>query len=81
MAPADRGYGATADIAKVSVGQHSQLFTRFGQRDRAVITHKQRLAEIFFQPLDLPGERGGADVHRPRAAAKVAAFRQMQEGF
>ncbi len=68
-------------LQKCLLGKHSQLFTRFGQRDRAVITHKQRLAEIFFQPLDLPGERGGADVHRPRAAAKVAAFRQMQEGF
>ncbi len=46
-------------LQKRLLGKHSQLFTRFGQRDGAVITHKQRLAEIFFQPLDLPGERGG----------------------
>lgn len=55
-------------LQKRLLGKHSQLFTRFGQRDRTVIAHKQRLAEIFFQPLNLPGERGGADVHRPRAA-------------
>ncbi len=67
-------------LQKCLLGKHSQLFTRFGQRDRTVIAHKQRLAEIFFQPLNLPGERGGADVHRPRCG-KVAAFRQMQEGF
>lgn len=46
-------------LQKRLLGKHSQLFTRFGQRDRTVIAHKQRLAEIFFQPLNLPGERGG----------------------
>lgn len=68
-------------LQKRLLGKHSQLFTRFGQRDRTVIAHKQRLAEVFFQPLNLSGKGGRTDMHRPRAAAKMAAFRQMQEGF
>ena len=63
------------------LGEYAQLFARFGQRDRAVIAHKQRLAEIFFQALNLARKRGGADVHCPCAAAKVATFSQMQEHF
>ncbi len=31
--------------------------------------------------LDLARKRRRADVHGPRAAAKMAAFRQMQKGF
>ena len=63
------------------LGKRPQLFPGFGEGDRAVVAYKQRLAEILFQALDLAGKRRGADVHRPRAAAKMAAFRQMQEQF
>ena len=63
------------------LGENAQFFARVGERNRPGIAHKQRLAEVLFQPLNLPGKRGGADVHRPGAAAKMAAFRQMQEGF
>lgn len=63
------------------LGKYSQFFPRFGQRNRAVIAHKKWLPEIFFQPLNLPRERGGANVHCPRAAAKVTTFSQMQNIF
>ncbi len=63
------------------LGENAQFFARFGQRHRTVIAHKQLLTEIFFQALNLSGKRGWTNVHRPRAAAKMAAFRQMQEGF
>ena len=36
------------------LGENAQLFARFSQRHRAVIAHKQRLTEIFFQALNLP---------------------------
>ena len=36
------------------LGENAQLFARFSQRYRAVIAHKQRLTEIFFQALNLP---------------------------
>ena len=63
------------------LGENAQLFARFSQRHRAVIAHKQRLTEIFFQALYLSRKRRRANVHCPRATAKMAAFRQMQEGF
>ena len=63
------------------LGKGPQLFSGFGERHGAVITHKQRLAEVLFKALDLARERGGADVHRPGAAAKMTAFRQVQEHF
>ena len=68
-------------LQKRLLGENAQLFSRFRQRDGAVIANKQRLTEILFEALDLPGKRGGTDVHGPRAAAKMAAFRQMQKGF
>ncbi len=63
------------------LGERAQLFPGFGKRHRAVVAHKQRLAKVLFQALDLAGKRGGADVHGACAAAKVTAFRQMQEQF
>ncbi len=63
------------------LGKGAELVSRFGKRYRAVIADKQRLPEVLFQARNLSGKRGGADVHRPRAAAKMAAFSQMQEGF
>ena len=63
------------------LGKNTQLFACFREGDGAVIAHEQRLAEIFLKALDLARKRGGADVHRPGAAAKVTAFRQVQEHF
>ena len=63
------------------LGKNTQLFARFREGDGAVIAHEQRLAEVFLKALDLARQRGGADVHRPGAAAKVTAFRQVQEHF
>ncbi len=63
------------------LGEGTQLITRLGQSDGAVVTHKQRLTEIFLQPLDLTRQRRWADVHRPRAAAEVTALRQVEKDF
>ena len=63
------------------LGKNAQLFPGFREGDGTVIAHKQRLAEVFLKTLDLARKRGGADVHRACAAAKMTAFRQMQEHF
>jgi hypothetical protein len=54
------------------LGKNAQLFTRFGERDGAVIAHKQRLADL------LPGAGSGAkawraDVHRPLRPWRLSA--------
>ncbi len=59
------------------LGENAQFFARFRQRHRTVIAYKQWLTEIVFQALNLTRKRGRTDVHRPCAAAKMAAFRQM----
>ncbi len=63
------------------LGEGAQFVTRLGQGDGAVVSHKQRLAEILLQPLDLTRQRRRADVHRPCAAAKVTALRQVEKDF
>ncbi len=63
------------------LGKDAQLFSRFREGDGTVIAHEERLAEVFLKALDLARKRGGANVHRPGAAAKVTAFRQVQEHF
>ena len=63
------------------LSEGTQFVTRLGQGDGAVVAHKQRLAEILLQPLDLTRQRRRANVHRPCAAAKVAALRQVEKDF